>query len=503
MKNALLVFALMFSLSTSAQTYIPVDGPGRTHTKVRLPSSKPPNFNPADYLYAIEDSTTYQWIGGKWEKAYYQAGADGKDGINGTNGANGICPDCPSTSGGFIKSFGTMRYVGTEAELNAALLGWTNGSVNSITLYSDIGLTKEQEMAHTTSNRSKRLVINLNGNAIYDASPNGLKFMLGRHPSSQTEALDQMVSNAIILRDGALIGKTGTGILYEPGPTYGAIVEGVEFKNAAEAIHCRFGLMTMVQSCLATNVGESFIFDDGTGPNGWPGASNSNSQSNSSMRECVRDFGKAGGHSSFSDYSASGIININTISEGGNKKHGWYVDTRGATVVKDGRMISSHLEMQPTVSGVELKLSEGYYIVDGLYSQYPATLVSASSLRGYPHLYVKNVPWHLNTGHKYKTVGTAVIWDFDEVNSNVDVTLATTWIDGIMPYYWQVKGFDQSPFVKYKSKKSVGDDTHVGNSVVSGNETVGGTSTVTNLTTQGTTNLNGTVKINGKTPVTQ
>lgn len=450
-----------------------------------------PNWTVMSNNTVYHDTTnylTYYRIKGTQYGPYSTKGDRGDVGAQGPQGVQGI-PGEPGSggAGGFVKSFGTMRYVGTEQELRTALAGWTNGSVNSITLYQDIPVYASIEMAHKAGNRSKRLIINLNGNAIYDASASGLAFLLGRHPASQTEALNDMVSSAIIIRDGALIGKTGTGILYEPGPTYGAIVEGVEFMNAAEAIHCRFGLMTMIQSCLATNVSESFIFDDGTGPNGWPNASSSNSQSNSSMRECVRDFGRAGGHSSFSDYAASGIININTISEGGAKKYGWYVDSRGSTVVKDGRMISSHLEMQPTIAGIELKLSEGYYIVDGLYSQYPATLVSASAIRGYPHVYVKNVPWHLGNGqHKYKTGSNSVIWAFDDLHPTVDPSLAAAWVDGTMPYYWSVKGFNQSPFHKFNSFTATASGSITMNTLVANN-----------LTTTATANLNGTVKING------
>lgn len=436
----------------------------------------PPDWDGLPNNTVYKDTTAkteYYRIKGVAYGPFNLQGAAGPQGAPGPQGPQG--EPGSGSAGGFTKAFGTMRYVGTEQELRLALAGWTNGSVNSVILYQDIPVVASIEMAHKAGNRSKRLIINLNGNAIYDASPSGLPFVLGRHPASQTEALNDMVSSAIILRDGAIIGKTGTGILYEPGPTYGAIVEGVEFMNAAEAIHCRFGLMTMIQSCLATNVGESFIFDDGTGAKGWPGASSSNSQSNSSMRECVRDFGRAGGFSSFSDYAASGIININTISEGGAKKYGWHIDSRGSTVVKDGRMISSHLEMQPTVAGIELKLSEGYYIIDGLYSQYPATLVSASSLRGYPHVYIKNVPWQLGSGqHKYKTGSNAVIWDFDDLHPTVDPSLASAWDGGVMPYYWNIKGFNQSPFQKFNGFSSTG-----------------------NTTSTGSINLNGTVKING------
>lgn len=415
------------------------------------PTTPPSGFTTnADFWLDTVSAKTYQW---NWAWRLSPVQIVGKDGLKGDRGeqglpgAPGVCPDCPPASGGgnsssFVKAEGTLRKVGTEQEFKDAISGWRNGSVNKIIFYQDIGLTSTAFIPKNSTNRSNRLIIDLAGNALFDASTSGLTTLLGREEAtSLTDALS-MVSHAIIIRDGALVGRTGTGTLLSSGPTYGAIVEGVEFINANEGLHTRFGLMTMVQSCMATNVGESFIFDI----DDFPGATAANSQSNSSMRLLCRDFGRAGGKASFSDYGCSGIYNLNCISEGGNKQYGWFVDSKGSTVVKDGHIVSSHLEMQPTIAGISLRLSDGYYNVDGLFSQYPATLVDAVSTGGYPHVYVKNVPWHISGGHKYKTTGSNVIWSFEEIHPSVDVTSTAGWVNANKPFYWSLKGFNQSPF---------------------------------------------------------
>lgn len=420
------------------------------------PATKPTGFQDANHvLVNTTAQKSYRWVANKWQEfdagLYKQgpAGPAGPAGPQGEQGAQGPAgPQGPPGTGGgsgvAVKALGTIRWVGTEAEFKTALEGWRTGTVNNIIFYQDIGLTSTALIPKNSSNRSHRLIIELAGNTLYDASSSGLTILLGREEATSLADAGTMVSHAIIMRDGALKGKTGTGILYSPGPTYGAINEGIEYMEANEGIHARFGLMTMVQSCMATGVGESFIFDI----DDFPGASAANSQSNSSMRLMCRDFGKAGGKASFSDYGCSGIYNLNCISEGGNKQYGWFVDQKGSTVVKDGHIVSSHLEMQPTVAGIYLRLSDGYYNIDGLFSQYQANLVDAVSSGGYPHVYVKNVPWHISGGHKYKTTGTNVIWSFDEIHPSVDVSATTGWANSYKPFYWSLKGFNQSPYWK-------------------------------------------------------
>ena len=486
-----LLIAVLTVTAVSAQiTYTPPTGTGRIHVRETLPASKPSNFTAPDFMYVLSDSTTYQWVGNAWQYSMLQLkGRNGKDGKDGATGAAGVCPPCSTSGSGLSKSVGTLRFVETQAEMQDALNGWATGAVTAIYVVRDIPVTSTLVIPKFTTARSKELIIFLNGNALYDASASGLALLMGRIATTQAEA-DQMQSVSIIIRDGAFIGKAGTGILLEIDATYGTHNEALHFENANEGQHIRFGLMTMTESCIATNVGESFIYDYGSK---W-GGSTSNSQSNSSTRINCRDFGRAGGEAAFSDYAASGITNINTIAEGGNKKYGWKVRSMGSSVVKDGRSISSHLEMAPTIAGFDLELFDGYYIVDGLFSQYAATLVSGTSLGGYPHIYVKNVPWHLQT-HKYKTSGNNVIWSFDEIHPTVDPSSSTAWVGGVMPYYWSVTGFNQAPFHKFSAFSATGSETHTSMTMQ--------TLITNNLTTSATVNLNGTIKINGKTPVVQ
>jgi hypothetical protein len=67
---------------------------------------------------------------------------------------------------------------------------------------------------------------------------------------------------------------------------------------------------------------------------------------------------------------------------------------------------------------------------------------------GYPHLYVKNIPW-FTAGSKLKTLGTSVIWNFEELY--FDPTDATKWVGNVKPFYWSWKDMRQSPFWKGNS----------------------------------------------------
>lgn len=487
----------MFSLASLSQTYTPTTSPGRVFESLTKPASPPSKFTSADFLYVISDTTTYKWVSNAWTPAYIQIGKPGPKGDKGDKGDTGAQGE-PGSGGTGSVNFNQIRFVSTESELRSAVNDWSTGKVTAVYVTKDIGIVSFIEIPHSTTARSRKLIIFLNGCALYDASPLGLPFLIGRHPADQAEA-DRMQSVAIIIRDGAFIGKSGTGVLVEIGSTYGSVLEAVNLDNANEGVHYRFGLMAMIQSCMATNVGESFIMDNGN----WPGAGLSNSQSNSFVRLANRDFGRAGGKSAFSNYGASGGLDMGNIAEGGNKQYGFLVDSKGSSNVRDGRMISSHVEMTPSVAAVKLLLTDGYYIVDGLYKQMASVNVDAESYGGYPHVYVKNWSWQLG-GDTWKTKGTNVIWDFDEINSNRDVMNSTVWSGGLIPYYLAQRGLDQAPFFKYRNAaKFVGDVTIVGNETVSGNETVGGNCNLTNLTTNGNVNLNGTVRINSKTPVTQ
>ena len=154
-KRILAVLGLALLLIVMASYFTKVSAQdlsqGRIFTRSVLPSGTLPNFiQNRDIL--IVNGQQYYYSGG-WKPVTIIRGEKGDKGDTGATGPQGATgpagpqgPEGPqgpagSGSGGFVKSYGTTRLVGTEQEFKAALEGWRNGSVSCIELYQDIGIT--------------------------------------------------------------------------------------------------------------------------------------------------------------------------------------------------------------------------------------------------------------------------------------------------------------------------------------------------------------------------
>ncbi len=346
-------------------------------------------------------------------------------------------------------SVGSTRWVSNETELRAAVAGYGNGSVTAIYFSDSIGIRQTLELPRTAPSGVRKWCMYLNGNGLYDISANGLAKMISRPVPDQNTALGSMITVAFIMRDGSLIGRSGTGTLLELTATYGSIIEGVDVVNAQTGIDLKFCLMAKVSNSLSNGIrGESYVANMGN----WSGASNSNSQSNHTRFEQCRVFANAGALSGFSVYASSGVVREQCIVEGGNSQNAVLVDAKGSTVVKDGLDHLTHVENAPTVAAFNINMPDGYHIIDGIYSQYGTTLVSATSQAGYPKMIIKNIPY-LMSSHKFKTGGNNVVWSFENIPNNYDILGTANWIGGLRPYYYSITGFDQSPYWKYNSLK--------------------------------------------------
>jgi hypothetical protein len=432
MKKLLTIVLLALTIKASGQ-YIPNNGVGRIFQRTSLPVTKPDKFGDADFMYTTTDSITYQWVNGVWTKSLLQLGTK-------NNSSGGASPSL---------NVGTIRWVSNETELREAVNGYGNGSVTAIYFTDSIGLKNTLQLPLSAPSYCRKWCMYLNGNGLYDISTNGLAKLISRPVPDQATALNTMITVAFIMRDGFLQGKSGTGTLLELTATYGSIIEGIDVVNANNGIDLKFCLMAKVSNSLSNGIkNESYIANIGN----WSGASNSNSQSNHSRFEQCRVFGVAGAKSGFSAYAASGIVREQCIVEGGNTQYGVFVDGLNSTVVKDGLDHLTHIENSPSVAGFYIALREGYHIIDGIFAQYPCTLVSGVSQAGYPRILLKNIPYLMST-HKFQTNGNSVIWDFENIPTNYDFTDVNNWKNGLKPFYYSIKGFNQSPFWNYNSLK--------------------------------------------------
>ena len=340
-------------------------------------------------------------------------------------------------------TIGTTVYCSNESELRNAVQSHSAGTVMNIIVCNDIGLTSSLDLPKSTTARNKKLSINLGGNAIYDNSVSGLSYLIGRIPTGQTEALNVMQSWGLHLYNGTLQGKgSQTGTLLDLGSTYNSNVHDVYVKDAQYGIWYKFCLMSTIRNCMSNNIFNTpFLLDNGD----WTGAGLTNAQSNHSLIEQCRVFNNDNAFAAFKIIGASGTIVRQSISEGGSPSYHIYWDALNSSVVKDGKLDTIHLESTSSVCGIRVSLGSGYFVMDGVFSQYD-NIIEAVSSSGYPHFYVKNIPW-FTSGSYLKTSGTNAIWSFEECIFNASGS--SIWVGGVMPYYWYQEGFNQSKFANY------------------------------------------------------
>jgi hypothetical protein len=370
-------------------------------------------------------------------------GTNGIDGKDGKDGVDGVCPSCPPSGGGSFPSiYGKTAFPTNEAEYLNAIKLMANGSIRKIVLFNDIILTKDYSLPDTvTGNQTKKLTIDLNNYGLLDGSTSGLKSLIPRCPDDQTEALNVMQSWAIEIYNGYLKGKgASTKTAIDLGSTYNSNVHDLQLDNFYDGIVFRFCLMGTIRNIMVNGVTNVAINVD---RGNWSGVGYANAQSNHTLVEQVRVFNNTGAFAAFQVLDASGVILRQCISEGGSPKYHVYWDSMGSTVVKDGWLMSMHLESASTIAGIKLFLASGYFVANGNFSQYDNVLYDVEASLGYPHMYVENVPW-MTGGSRLKTKGTSVIWAFSEVA--FDPSNSALWIGAVNPYYWYWKGFNQSFF---------------------------------------------------------
>jgi len=409
-------------------------------------------------------------------------GIDGKDGINGKDGASatvqvgtvttlasgsnatvtnsgtasaaifnfGIPRGADGAAGsgsGNITVLGTTRYCYTEADLRAAVAAHSNGSIMKINVVNNIGLTTPLDLPKSTTATNKKLEFNLGGNTIFDNSGSGLPYLIGRKPSIQSEALNIMQSWGLHIYGGCLQGKGATtGALLDLGATYNSSAHDLNLINAQDGILYKFCLMSTIRNCMSNGIrNKSFSLNIGD----WSGSTNSNSQSNHSLIEQCRVFNYGGALSAFEVRGSSGCMIRQCISEGQKPQYHIFWDALGSTVVKDARIEGVHVESIATVSGIYMNLSNGYAVLDGVYAQYAQKLFDIKGA-GYPHVYIKNIPW-LPGGSTFNNVGTNVVWSFNECN--FDVNDVNIWSGSTKPYYYSQEGYNQSKYINYNSMK--------------------------------------------------
>ena len=334
---------------------------------------------------------------------------------------------------------GNTQYVYTEAELVSAVAAHTTGTINYICVMENVGLTASLNLPKTTTSQAKQLHINLMGNTIYDATPTGLSYLIGRIPVDQNEALNVMQSWAFIIENGSLRGtsSTGTGCLLDLGATYNSVSRNLRLENAVKGIHYRFCLMGRIEHITTLNIGQESIYLD---KGNWSGATNSNSQSNHTKVESCRVYNIGSNFAAYRIQASSGVEIANSISEGNSPQWHVYFNSENSPVVKDFKIKVLHVESASTSGGIYVRTSGGLAEIDMVFSQYVNNLFVAESSGGAVSMIIRNVPW-LPVGTKFQGIGNTK-WTFTDVYDGGNLfNAATYWVSSTLPnagqsVYW-------------------------------------------------------------------
>lgn len=236
------------------------------------------------------------------------------------------------------------------------------------------------------------------------------------------------------LQIGCQTGEQANRIGIDLGPTYNSIYTKVDCFSLKEAIHLRFALNTQINICEAQYCHRGWTADMGN----WPGASNSNSQSN------VTTFNQCRFNADNSDYAvgvfaASGCVVNNIIIEGTSVRAGIDFDSKGSTVVKDLTIYNIHFECVngSTEACIKARMLGGILTVDGCFGQYPSVLVDASQIAGtYPFIEVSHSRYWVPHPTKKYFVNNGCNWTLN-YNENLlsSANDAPNKFTGIVPGY--------------------------------------------------------------------
>lgn len=299
--------------------------------------------------------------------------------------------------------------VGTSAELIAAL----TSNVSCINLIGT-SYTGEFVIPQTLQSKSKTLIVNGNGAAIYGG--------FYRSAPNQTTALNVMNQYSFTFRDIRFYkGVTRNGCGIDISSTYGLSIDNCRMEGKDSAFVGRFCLKSVVSNCFAVNCKKiGFAFDKGN----WSDATNSNSQSNCSEFNSCRVFNADSADYAFGFFAASECSMSTCISEGGAPKYHVLFDGYNSTVVKEFYARTVHVESKASIAAFKVSIREGVIFLGNVYAQYGQVLVDATSQAGYPNIILDQCTWK-PSGTTLKNSGCR--WHINGGTAGLDWTATTIW----------------------------------------------------------------------------
>lgn len=436
-------------------------GPSRIWSRDVLPTTALSNFvKNRDYLIVgtkwyiytttwVEIPPPIQGIkGDKGDKG--DPGVKGDPGINGSDGAKGDKGDVgpqgpPGTSGTGGANIGFIRWVSTASELNSAWAGIATGTVRSIHLAADITLTQTLVIP-SGYNR----IIELHGHGaklIVPPSTTGIK----RAYASLSEA-NAGIDTQLRITDVIFESSNRSSIAIDVQATYGSRIQGCRFYNFETGIKAGWMMGTVIDQCYfwENNKSIDLIWANFTG------GSSSASQSNHTVVRDCKFRHSAGQFGAIRAIAVSGLVVDHNIFEGvqSGPQYEIFFDDNSSPVVKEVTIRGCHIEQQPSVAGIYVRLKQGLAMVDTIFSQYDCNLIEFDS-SAYAKMLVKNIPY-LTAGTKFKNTNGAGRWYWENTPSNDSFNHEDPlrW-NGTVPSNMGMNGWNsngQTPFIKLGSR---------------------------------------------------
>lgn len=412
-------------------------GPGRIYQGAFPPTPPPSGFGKnKDIWVDTVSQVSYLYTGAAWREspAQIKPGADGKVGPQGPAGADGVCPTCPP-SGGSGPNIGGVRWVLSWAELSAAL---NDANVKSVNLAADITVAGKWRIADNY-NRIKEI----NGHGFILTVPSTIDTFIVRTYASLTAA-NQGIDMQLRITNVDFRGSGRSTVCLGIHANYGMKIEGCRFYNFKEAIYGGWTMGSIVEQCYFWENNISINFDYAR----FTGGSNSASQSNHSVVKDCKFRHSAGQFGAIRAIAVSGLVIDHCIFEGvqAGPQYEVFFDDNSSTVVKDFKIQNCHIEQQPSVAGVSIRLKDGFAYVSGVYSQYDCTLIRFES-GGYAKCIVQGIPY-LTSGTKFENVNGAGRWKFIDMPATFDPADATKW-NGTPPTGTAVDGWQTNGQTNY------------------------------------------------------
>ena len=242
--------------------------------------------------------------------------------------------------------------------------------------------------------------------------------------------------------------------------TYGSRVSSCYFYYLGTGLRTTFGLMTRVQSCMASS-NSVYDYHARSGNTVFTGATTSNSGSNQTTFHSCHSAGSSGETAQFRIEASSGVTLENCVTEGGNPVNAISY-AADATVCKLFTVKNHHSENSPTSAVIKATANlGGEVVVDGLWHQTSdCTLIDATGSAS-ATIRVLDIPWW-PTGSKFTHADQ--LWVFPNGvgqlhGGDAYLEQAGYWTTGAPPTLYQIgpkrETYLSNPCTKFKAVNDV------------------------------------------------